>query len=360
MKTITKLIHKNLGKKYFSKPIVKASTIFSKDIKNNIKYGLEGTSTNRSLEDKINILEKSYYTSLYPSGLSAICNVYLSFLKKGDIILLPNNIYKPNFRCIKWLSNIIGSKVIYYDKNEDFSKMYDNKIKIVWIEAPGSITFEIPKINKILKFCKKYKIISAFDNTYSSSIFSPLKYGFDISVLALTKFYSGNNDLLMGSISSRRREINEKILISRRNQGIGVSFEDCYLLNRSIFTIKNRILIHNKNSIKVLNWLLKKHKCIIKKYFFPVKNIFFKKYLKYSSGLFTICFKNIKINKFINSLKLFRIGFSWGGAVSLVMKYKNINNLGKETYVRFYTGLENYKDLIKDINASIKKSYYQI
>ncbi|WDI79248.1 aminotransferase class I/II-fold pyridoxal phosphate-dependent enzyme [Candidatus Vidania fulgoroideae] len=354
MKKITKLIHSKLDKKYFSNPITRASTIFCKKIKKNIKYGLEGTEINRSLENKINILEKSKYTSLYPSGLSAISNIYLSILKKNDIILLPDNVYKPNLRCTKWLSKIIGYKYYLYNKRENFRKFYNKKIKMIWIEAPGSITFEIPKIKKILYFSKKKNIISVFDNTYSSSIYNPLKDGFDISILALTKFYSGNNDLLMGSISINNKKINKKIVKSRKNQGIGVSFEDCFLINRSIFTIKDRILIHDKNSRKILKWIIKRHKEIIKKYYCPFKNNFFKKKIKYSSGLFTICFRNININKFINSLKLFKIGFSWGGVVSLIMKYKIKNEL----YVRFYTGLENYKDLIKDINTALYKSYY--
>lgn len=369
MKEQTKIIHKNIfkNKPYISPPISKASTIVFKKIEDLYRfksYGLEGTNTSDRLEEKINIIERSKYTSLYPSGLSAIMNVYFSLLNKDDIVVLPNNVYYPHERGAKWFTKKIGAKLLFYKTSwnlKKFRKKFKSSksIKIIWVEIPGSITFECVNIDCIKFFSKEKKSILVIDNTYSSGYrYKPILDGFDISVLALTKFYSGNNDILLGSISTRNKNINKKILISRKNLGIGVSFEDCYLAVRNLNTINIRIKIHDRNSCLIVNWIRKKK--FVKNVFFPKDNDNFRKKISLSSGLFSIIFKKKiikkKIFKFLNNLKLFKIGYSWGGSVSLVMFYEK-NRLFKNKYIlRFFVGLENYKDLILDLKKSFKKA----
>ncbi|MGX7576586.1 PLP-dependent transferase [Candidatus Vidania fulgoroideorum] len=359
MKEITKLIHKNINKNYFNTPIVKASTLFSNKYKKNIPYGLDGNETIKNLESKIKILEKANYVSLYPSGLNAISIIYISLIKKNEVVLIPKNIYSPNLRCAKYLSKILGFKIILYNKKFNIEKFKNNsKIKLMWLEIPGSITLETPNISKIYKFLKKKKkIISIFDNTYSSSVFKPLKNKFDISIIALTKFYAGYNDITMGAICLNKKKINSKILKIRKFLGIGVSSEDSYLISRNIFNVKKRIIEQDKNSCDMFYWFIKKYKNYIKSYFFPKNNNFFIKKIKYSSGIFTIKFKKLNVEKFVNSLKLFKIGYSWGGVCSLVMMYKNIN-LKKGLFVRFYIGMEDLNDLKEDIKKAISLSLY--
>ncbi|MGX7577001.1 aminotransferase class I/II-fold pyridoxal phosphate-dependent enzyme [Candidatus Vidania fulgoroideorum] len=352
MKEQTKII-KSSGK-YSQIGIFKASTFFLKkikDLENKKNYGLEGTETYENLVKKINILERGNFSLLYSSGLSAITSVYYTFLKKNDIILIPKNIYSPHERFLSWYSKKIESIVLKYNPKWSYRKLiksFPMKIKIVFVENPGSIKIEYFNDKNIIKLAKKKKSILVYDNTYHSSIsYKPLNYGYDISILALTKFYSGGSDVFLGSITVKSNKIYKKLLFNRKIQGVGVSVEDCYLVYRSLSTLRIRIFQHDYNSCKVVEWFKTLN---IFKVFFPKDNKNFRG--KYSSGLFAIQFiKNKKkIPNFLNNLKLIKLGFSWGGSVSLVMFYKKFNIL------RFFIGLENPIDIINDIKYSLKKS----
>ncbi|MGX7582902.1 PLP-dependent transferase [Candidatus Vidania fulgoroideorum] len=358
MKTITKIIHKNLNKRnYYTVSSIKRSTVILK--KNNnlviskLNYGLDGNKTTRELESKISILEKSKFSTLYTSGLMAIMIIYITFVKKKDIVLLPRNIYGPNLRGGEWLSKIIGFKINKYSNFSKFKefKKIRKKIKLIWIELPGSITFESPKLKKIIEFSKKNKILSVIDNTYSSSFyFKPLEEKIDISIIALTKFYSSKSDILMGAICTNSKKINNRILNSRKNLGIGVSSDDCVSIIRNLTNIKQNIKKHNYNCNKVINFIKKKK--IAKKIFLPNNKIFKKKIN--TNGLFSIILKEKekkKIFNFIKFLKLFKFGYSWGGDLSIIMYYKNL--FKNKIVLRFFVGLENYKDLIYDLKRSL-------
>ncbi|MGX7582765.1 aminotransferase class I/II-fold pyridoxal phosphate-dependent enzyme [Candidatus Vidania fulgoroideorum] len=360
--------------------IIKASSVIFKSYeelikcekKKKISYGTQGSKIENKLCKIIKKKNKSKYVVLSPSGLNSIFLIYSTLLKKNEEVIISSGIYEPNKKLIFYMSKKYGIKINLcnnYFKYKDFKKKFCKKnIKIFFTECPSSITYEIPYLNEIVNFCKKNKIISVIDDTYSSGVFfKPLLIGFDISIQALTKFYSGGNDVIMGSIFTNNKKLYKKIKKNKKFLGIYVDQMDCYLLIRSLKTINIRYKIHSKNCKKVIKYL--ENKSFIEKIIYPFDNknknySFFKNNYKYNAGLFSIIFKKRimkeKIIKFINSLKIFKIAYSWGGYNSLVMLYKNFflkKKFFKRFILRFFIGLENVKSIIKDIEKSSKLFY---
>lgn len=374
---ITKIIQRK--KKFnicYTPPIFKHSSLFFKNVKDFLKkekkkkqtYGLEGSLVIFELENLISKIEEGKYTKIVSSGLLAIFLVYITFLKKKDYIIVPKNIYEPNLRVLNYLKKKIGFKIGFYSPIDTNLNKYKKKlVKIIFVEAPGSITFEVPNIKNIIKFKKKKPgIIIVSDNTYSCGFsFKPFKFNFDISIQALTKFYSGSNDIFMGSICTKKKKIINKIKSSYKNIGLNTSVDDSYLILRNIHNVYTNFRIHEKNSYSIAKYLKKKYKFInvlhprIKNF---CSHLNWKKFFIGSSGLFSIFFKK-KISKkkiflFIDNLKIFKLGYSWGGAISMVMFYEDHFFLNKKVpvIIRFYIGKENKKDIIKDIEKSLLKS----
>ncbi|MGX7583052.1 PLP-dependent transferase [Candidatus Vidania fulgoroideorum] len=372
MKDKTKLIHrkKKYNKCYMS-PIFKHSSLFFKNIKHFKKckrkkntYGLDGNILSKELEKIVAKIEGGKYSKLTSSGLMAIFLVYFTFLKKNDTVLIPKNLYGPNLRLLKNLKEKINFNIKKYSHNSKFEKY--KKIKMIFVEAPGSVTFEIPNINKICKLSKKKKSILVCDNTYSCGIsFKPFNFGFDISIQALTKFYSGSNDVLMGSICTKKKKIFRKIDLIYKFIGSNISCDDCYLIIRNIHNIHDNFKIHERGSYKIAKYLcnFKFIKAVLHpklKEFCSNKN--WKIFFKGSSGLVSFFFDNKinkdKVYKFINNLKLLKLGYSWGGAISMIMFYKNFFFLKKKIpiIIRLYIGKECIKDIMNDIKQSLIKS----
>ncbi|MGX7585873.1 PLP-dependent transferase [Candidatus Vidania fulgoroideorum] len=373
-----------LGTKFncYSPPIVKRTTIFFKNFKklaSKIKkgkqvYGLENTLIAKELSRIICKIEGGKYCVLVPSGLSSIFVSYLSFLKKGDGVLIPENVYYPNYNSLVFLSKKLGLKIFTYSPFFKRSKILkiciEKKVRLLFIESPGSITFEVPDINFLISISKKLGLITVFDNTYSCGIvFKPLKLGIDISIQALTKFYSGSNDVFMGAIITRKNSIYKKIKKTIKSMGLGIQNEDCYLILRGIHNINHNFKSSEKKAYKIA--LLLKKLPFVRYVMHPslkgsssYKN--WKNLYKGSSGLVTFAFNKYickkKIYNFVNNLKCFRLGYSWGGAISLVMIYENLHlerpymkKYKGYRFIRLYTGSERYSSLSSDIIKSFNK-----
>jgi len=383
MKIDTKLtkISRNVKKQkgYINPGIYKGSTMifntfedYVKDINNNddrtTLYGINKNPSVDQLEKAITQLYKCHDTIIAPSGLAALVVPFLAYLKKDDEVLINDSVYSPTKTfCEKILKNY-GIKIKYFHpiKNiQNFAKNINKKTKLIFLESPGTATFEILDIPFITKIAKKNNIPTVLDNTWGSPLFcNPIKLGINIIIDAGTKYINGHSDVLIGFVSSDKKHSKE-IRITAKTLGMCPGSEEVYLALRGIPTLNLRMKQIEKNTLNLANKLLQ-HPLIDKVYHpalpsFTNHHIWKRDFIG-SSGLFAFSLKkkySLKsIEKFYNKLNIFKLGYSWGGFESLVTfppLSKRIFKSGvKGNLIRVYCGLEDSQDQINDILNALK------
>ena len=384
---ITKLKHLAQDKtaRSANPAIVRNSTIFFKSMQelldkekvvkkgskvNFYEYGRAGSQTTIALQNFIAELETAYATFLTSTGFGAVALAIMSICRPGDQIIVTDAVYAPTRMITSKLLKEFKVKTHFYNPEDlqSLEKKINKKTKMIFVENPGSNTFEFQDLSRITKLAKKKKIITAIDNTWGTPFFiKPLKLGFDMSISSGTKYFSGHSDVMLGSLSVNKK-VYEKVRFCNKLFGYRASPDDAYLVLRGLRTLDIRLKKHEENTKKIINFLKKEKK--IKEILYPYKKGSenyenWKKYYSGATGLFSVIIysKNTKsILKFINSLKLFGIGQSWGGFESLVLYQSyNITRIYKKYVkanhhiVRFHVGLEDIKDLILDLKQALKK-----
>ena len=359
-------------------PIYKNSTLIFEDYvsylnskKEKFKrpyYGRIGTYTTRKFEELVCSLYDSKNCIITSSGLSAITISLLSILKNGDQILITQNCYEPVYNFAKNELQKFGVEISFYPNNlEKLEGMISNKTKIIYIESPGSLNFEVADLKNIIKIAKKKKILTIMDNTWSTFIgCNPLKLGINIVIESATKYFSGHSDTFLGIIALSSDNLARKIKQTAVRVGDFVSSQSCFDATKGVRTIKIRLEKHHKNADKVFNFL-KSRKIVKQILFLPDRknknHMNWKKYHSTCNGLITFSIKKKKnIRNFINKLDLFKIGFSWGGYESLIIPLQNLTPLKKLSiksyyWFRIHVGLESADDLINDLNRAL--NYYE-
>ena len=383
MKIDTKLtkISRNVKKqKGFINPgIYKGSTMifnsfgdYIKDITNDddrtTLYGINKNPSVDQLEKAITKLYNCHDTIIASSGLAALVIPFFTFLKKDDEVLINDSVYSPTRTfCEKILKNY-GVKIKYFHpiKNiKNFAKNINTKTKLIFLESPGTATFEILDIPFITKIAKKNNIPTVLDNTWASPLFcNPKKLGINIIIDAGTKYINGHSDVLIGFVSSDKKN-SRKIRTTAKTLGMCPGSEEVYLALRGIPTLNLRMKQIEKNTLNLANELLQ-HSLIDKVYHpaltsFPNHHIW-KRDFTGSSGLFAFSLKkkySLKsIEKFYNKLKIFKLGYSWGGFESLItfppLSKRTFKNNVNGNLIRVYCGLEDSKDQINDILNALK------
>jgi cystathionine beta-lyase len=335
--------------------------------KSGYTYGLHGTPTTFTLEARLAAIEDGKYCILAPSGLAAIAMVDLALLKSGDDVLLPDNVYNPNRELGNWLSRDFGISARYYNPllGAGIAALIQPNTRLIWTEAPGSVSMEVPDIPAICRAAHDKGVLVALDNTWSAGIaFRAFEHGVDIVMQALTKYQSGGSDVLMGAIITRDAALNHRIELAHMRLGFGVGMDDAYLVLRSLPTMALRFAAHDASALKVAAWL--KARPEIGRVLHPAfadcpGHDIWKRDFSGAGGLFSVIFdarySEQQTDRFIDSLQLFKIGFSWGGAHSLCVPYR-MSGIRKEWHeagqlVRFYIGLEQAEDLIADITEAL-------
>jgi cystathionine beta-lyase len=353
-----------------------ASTVLFKNVaamrarewqeKNSYTYGLHGTPTSFTLEARLAEIEGGQHCLLAPSGLAAITMVDLALLKSGDDVLLPDNVYNPNRELGNWLDKDFGITARYYDPmaGAGIAGLIQPNTRLVWTEAPGSVSMEVPDLPAICAAAHAKGVLVAIDNTWSAGLaLRAFDLGVDIVMQALTKYQSGGSDVLMGAVITRDPALNQKLQLAHMRLGFGVGMDDAYLVLRSLPTMKLRFDAHDAGARTVAAWL--QQQAQISRVLHPAfadcpghEN--WKRDFTGAGGLFSVLFdarySEEQTDRFVDSLKLFKIGYSWGGANSLCVPYriqgmrKNWQDQG--TLVRFNIGLEDPQDLIADIEQA--------
>jgi len=325
-------------------------------------YGLHGTPTTFTLEGKLAEIEGGNHCLLTPSGLAAIAMVDFALLKSGDDVLLPENVYNPNRELGRWLSADFGVTARYYDPmiGAGIAALIQPNTKLLWAEAPGSVSMEVPDLPALCHAAHARGVLVALDNTWSAGLaLRGFDLGADIVMHALTKYQSGGADLLMGAVITRDRALNDRLALAHMRLGLGVSPDDAYLVQRGLPTMKMRFERHDASARELAAWF--KARPEIAKVLHPAfedcpGHAFWQRDFTGAGGLFSVVFDprfdEAHVDRMVDALTLFGIGYSWGGPNSLVMPYR-INSLRDQweggVLVRFNVGLEDPADLIADL-----------
>ena len=370
-------------------PVIRASTILfnsmqemmqhEKKVKSHknithYTYGRYGSTTTIELENIIKKLEEAYHVFLTGTGFGGISLALMSLCRPGDEILVSDNVYGPTREISEVLLKEFNINTKFYDPDnfEDLKSKVSDKTKMILVENPGSNTFEFQDLSKIVKLAKSKNILTLLDNTWGTPLYlKPLRIGFDMSFSSATKYFYGHADAMGGTLAVNKK-IFKKIMFFYKLSGYRMSADEAYLIIRGLRTLDIRLKQHHENAKKVINFLKTQKK--IKEILYPHKPSsknykLWKKYYSGATGLLSIVVKSkskSSVIKFVNSLELFGIGYSWGGFESLAI----LQELRKKTeytngrqYFRFYKdehivrlhiGLEDPKDLINDLKKSLR------
>ena len=380
---------KDITNRSANPPVIRASTILfntmqelyahEKKIKNHQKvshysYGRYGSSTTIELENMLKELEQAFHVFLTGTGFGGVALAIMSICRPGDEILVSDNVYGPTKEISEKLLKEFNVKAIFYNPEsfDDLKNKVSKKTKLILVENPGSNTFEFQDLSKIVSLAKQKKIYTLLDNTWGTPLYlKPLKLGFDMSFSSATKYFSGHSDAMGGSLAVNKK-VFKKIMFFYKLSGYRMSADEAYLIIRGLRTLDTRLKQHYENTKKVIDFLKNQKK--VKEILYPYKPSsknykLWKKYYSGATGLLSIVIKSKKkssVMKFVNSLELFGIGYSWGGFESLAI----LQDLKKQTeytkgrhffrfnndehIVRLHIGLEEPKDLISDLKTSLK------
>ena len=323
-------------------------------------YGLHGTPTTFTLEARIAAHEGGAHCILAPSGLAAIALCNLALLRAGDDVLIPNNAYGPSRDMGRWLSRDFGVSARFYDPMaDDLGQLLQPNTRLVWAEAPGSVSMEVPDLRAISAATRAAGVPLALDNTWSAGLaLCGFEVGADIVMSALTKYASGGSDLLMGALVTRDKALNDKLALVHMRLGLGVSADDAYLVMRGLPSMAARFRQHDASAREVATWLKGRPEVVrILHPMFPEcpGHANWQRDFDGAAGLFSFVFDarfdQAATDRFVDSLNLFAIGYSWGGAHSLVMPYQTEQG----SIIRLNIGLEHPADLITDLTQAMAR-----
>jgi len=332
------------------------------------RYGLQGTATHWALSEALTELEPGAAgTALYPSGLAAITTPLLAFLKPGDELLVPDNIYGPTRRFCDTILKRLSIKTRYYEPmiGAGIADLIGERTRGILLESPGSLTMEVQDVPAICAVARARGIFTLLDNTWATPLFFPaIAAGVDITAIAATKYVGGHADVMLGAATATA-EYFDRLQTATWDLGLAVSADDAWLGSRGLRTMGLRLRQHEEGALKIAHWL--KARADVGLVLHPALpdcpgHEHWKRDFKGSSGLFAFEFKGASKEKrvsFVDSLKLFGIGYSWGGYESLVLPADPYRTTGKppaSDLVRLHIGLEDPDDLIGDLAAAFDQA----
>ncbi|MEI6898137.1 MAG: cystathionine beta-lyase [Psychromonas sp.] len=333
-------------------------------------YGRRGGPTHFAFQAAIAELEGGVGTALYPSGSAAISAALLSFLKAGDHLLMVDNAYEPTRALCDGLLTGYGIETTYYDPliGANIKDLIQDNTKVLFLESPGSITMEIQDVPTLSRIAHENKMIVMLDNTWASPINSrPFDMGVDISIQAATKYIVGHSDVMMGTATANETYW-EQLRENSYLMGYCTSPDDVYLASRGLRTLGVRMAQHEKNALKVANWLATRPEVDHLRH--PAfascpGHEFFERDFSASNGLFSFVLKegDLKsVTALVENMTYFKMGFSWGGFESLILGVFGIDKIrtattwnNKKPLIRLHIGLENVDDLIADLDAGFER-----
>lgn len=339
-------------------------------------YGLHGTPASFTLERRLADIEGARHAVLCPSGLSAIALVDLALLRQGDEVLIPCNAYAPGRDLAKNMLAAWGITARIYDPlhPQSLRELLGPRSRLLWLEAPGSVSMEMPDLRALVAVAREAGVITAIDNTWSAGLaLQPFELGIDVSMQALTKYQSGGADVLMGAVLTRDPALHEALLDAHMRLGLGVGGDDVSLVLRGLGSMPLRYAAHDASAREVAQWLAGRPEVV--RVLHPALpdspgHAFWKRDFRGAAGLFSIVLREdiepARVDAFVDALRLFGIGYSWGGPMSLAVPYDTrytrapLSSSGgaadapAEYLVRLNIGLERPQDLIDDLQQALR------
>ncbi|MFN5699189.1 MAG: PLP-dependent transferase [Betaproteobacteria bacterium] len=364
----------------------KASTVFFPNVqalrsrdwrqKEGYTYGLHGTPTTFTLEERLATLEGARYCVLAPSGLSALALVNLALLKPGDEVLLPDNAYGPSKDLARTLLADLGVLHRIYDplRAASLPALIGPATKLLWMEAPGSVTMEFPDMVGLVRAGRQAGLAIALDNTWGAGLaFQPFalrdpqggQWGVDLCMHALTKYPSGGGDVLMGSITSVDRAFHDRVLTAHTRLGLGVGANDAEAILRALPSIELRYEAQDHAARELARWLQAQD--AVAQVLHPALagspgHDHWAQQCTRAAGIFSILLHESyapeAVDAFVDALRVFRLGYSWGGPVSLAVPYpldamRQDRSHLRGHLVRLCIGLEAVSDLKQDLAQAL-------
>ena len=350
-------------------PTVDAYETAQADRHNSFYYGRYGTPTTKALERAIETLEGNGRTVAVGTGLGAITTAFLAYLDSGDHVVLADNIYAPVRAVANRLLTRFGIDVSYFDSMDQtaLTAAIETNTKMVYLEAPGSLTFETPDIPALAKIAHDAGALVAFDNTWATPYyFRPLEHGADISILAGTKYIGGHADLMMGLLTVPNDDF-DRVRFVANYLGNTPGPDDCYLALRGLRTLAVRLDRHQQTALRLAEWLAARDE--VAQVMHPAfaatpGHANWKRDFSGASGLFGVrlspCSEKA-VKTMIDGMTHFAIGASWGGYESMMTLERPAAHRTASEWrhdgpvIRIHAGLEDADDLIADIDAGLAR-----
>jgi len=333
-------------------------------------YGLHGTPTSFTLEARLATLEGGTHALLAPSGLAAVALVNQALLSAGDAVLLPDNAYFPNRNLAAHELARWGIAHRLYDAM-DVSSLVEALLPdsaLVWLEAPGSVTLEFPDLRSLVAAIRERapKALIALDNTWGAGLaMDAFEFGVDLTIHALTKYPSGGGDVLMGSVVTRSKALYERLALTHSRLGLGVGANDVEFVLRALPSLPLRYAAQDAAARRIARWALERPEFV--RVLHPATpgspgHAHWASHCRAAAGLVTVEFDPRHapeaVDHVVDSLRLFGIGWSWGGPMSLAVPYRpealrGARSAYRGTLVRLCIGLESVDDLVADLEQAL-------
>ncbi|TAH33049.1 MAG: cystathionine beta-lyase [Alphaproteobacteria bacterium] len=375
----TRLTHAGRGKEHFiNPPVTRAATILFDSVAHmysleegrydgkDLYYGRYGTSTTHSLTEALATMEGCDRAVIYPSGVAAAVGAMLTILKPGDHMLMTEGDYPNSKRAAEEILRPMQVDTEYYDPliGAGIEKKIRPNTRAIYMESPASSTMEFQDIPAIVKVARNHNITTIIDNTWGTPLrFRPLQLGVDLVIQSATKHISGHSDVMMGVVSGQQPLI-DKVARQAVVLGYCVSADEAYLALRGLRTMQVRMDQCEKSAREIAGYLKNRAEIVAvlhPEFDAPGKEIFARDFSG-GNGVFSFVlnpkYDDAAAARFVDGMKLFGLGFSWGGFESLIVPQnptRSFSSIPKGRIIRLSIGLENVKDLIEDLSAGFSR-----
>lgn len=333
-------------------------------------YGRIGTPTSEAFEDLVTALEGGHGSVAMSSGMAAINVALTAFLKAGDHALIVDTAYGPARRYCDAVLSRFGVEIEYYDPliGAGIEARFRDNTRVVYLESPGSLTFEIQDVPAITAAAKAHGIVSVMDNTWATPLyFDAFAHGVDVTLHAATKYMVGHSDAMMGVVGAREKSVWQEVKAYAVQAGHCAGPDDLYLAQRGMRTMAVRLRQHQQSALEIARWLQARPE--VSRVLYPALpqdpgHALWRRDFTGASGLFSIVLKpasHTQVAAMLDGMDLFKMGASWGGYESLILpatpdKSRTATRWdGEGPGIRLHVGLEDPADLIEDLEAGFER-----